>query len=83
MAACAECCCLNLDCRFINGLTAEIEASNVNLRGTAMCHDMRRFERMAEEKKHNKKEKEVSFTIDQIEQIHTTSKTEVNKHVLT
>jgi len=40
---------------------------------------MRRFERMAEEKKRNKKEKELNFIVDQVEEKHVTSKTEVNK----
>lgn len=44
-----------------------------------MCQNMRRFERMAEEKKRNKKEKKVNFIIDLNEEIQVTSKTEVNK----
>ena len=42
----------------------------------AMCNDMRRFERMAEEKKRSKKEKEVEFLINGIEKTPLTSKTE-------
>ena len=42
-----------------------------------MCNDMRRFERMAEEKKRSKKEKEVEFVVNEIEEITLTSKTEV------
>ena len=72
-------CCANLYCRFINGLTINAKTSNANLRGIEMCQDMRRFERMAEEKKRNKKEKELNFIVDQVEEKHVTSKTEVNK----
>jgi hypothetical protein len=53
----------------------------VNLGDIALCQDMRRFERMAEEKKRSKKEREVNSIIEQIEEIHVTSKTEVNKRV--
>lgn len=40
-----------------------------------MCNDMRRFERMAEEKKRNKKEEDVEFVVKEIEEITLTSKT--------
>lgn len=39
-----------------------------------MCHDMRRFERMAEEKKRSKKEKEVDFVVNKIEEMTVTRK---------
>jgi hypothetical protein len=42
-----------------------------------MCNDMKRFERMAEEKKRSKKEKEVDFVVNKIEEITLTPKTEV------
>jgi hypothetical protein len=38
----------------------------------AMCYDMKRFEKMAEEKKRSKKEKEVDFVIDKIEEMPVT-----------
>jgi hypothetical protein len=43
----------------------------------AMCNDMRRLERMAEEKKRSKKEKEVDFVVNRVEEITLTSKTGV------
>ena len=39
-----------------------------------MCHDMRRFERMAEEKKRSQKEKEVDFVVNKIEEMTVTRK---------
>ncbi len=38
-----------------------------------MCQDMRRFERMAEEKKRGKKEEDVSFVVDRVEEIRATA----------
>ena len=42
--------------------------------GLAMCYDMRRFEKMAEEKKRSKKEKEVDFVVKEIEEVPVTSR---------
>jgi hypothetical protein len=41
----------------------------------AMCYDMKRFERMAEERKRGKKEKEVDFVVSKIEEMPVTSHT--------
>jgi hypothetical protein len=38
----------------------------------AMCHDMRRFERMAEEKRRLKTEPKIDFTINEPERIAVT-----------
>ncbi len=66
-------------CRFINGLTSEVEAPNVNLGGIEMCRDMRRFEKVAEEKRLSQKKKDVDFVVDQIRETPVISKTEVKR----
>ena len=48
-----------------------------------MCNDMRRFERMAEEKKRNKKENEVDFVVNEPEEITLTPKTEAKARART
>ena len=48
-----------------------------------MCHDMRRFEKIAEEKKRHKNEKKVDFVVSETEEIPATSKTEVKERVRT
>ena len=45
-----------------------------------MCNDMRRFERMAEEKRRSKKENEVDFVVKGIEEVPVNSTTEVKAH---
>jgi hypothetical protein len=49
----------------------------------AMCHDMRRFERMAEEKKRRKNEKKVDFVVNEIEEIHLAPKMESKERART
>jgi hypothetical protein len=46
-----------------------------------MCHDMRRFERMAEEKKRHKKEKKVDFVVNEVGEIHAVPETEAKGRV--
>ncbi len=44
-----------------------------------MCQDMRRLERMAEQKKRSKKEENVSFVVDLVEEIRATAKAKNTK----
>lgn len=46
-----------------------------------MCQDMRRFERMAEEKKRAKKEEDVSFALDQPIEARVVSRTKSHKRL--
>lgn len=48
-----------------------------------MCHDMRRFERMAEEKKAGKIEKKLDLVVSETEEIAVTSKTETKDRART
>jgi len=45
----------------------------------AMCHDMRRFERMAEEKKRRKTELKIDFTINEPQRIELPPETKRKK----
>jgi hypothetical protein len=45
----------------------------------AMCYDMRRFEKIAEEKKRSKKEKEVDFVVNKMEEIRVRNCTEKSR----
>jgi hypothetical protein len=49
----------------------------------AMCHDMRRFERMAEENKRGKKEQKVDFVVNEMEEVPQASKTKVKERART
>lgn len=44
-----------------------------------MCHDMRRYERMADEKKRGKIEKKVDFVVSETEEITVTSRTQAKE----
>jgi hypothetical protein len=63
---------VNPYCGFINGLTNNAQTPH-EIRGMAMCYDMKRFERMAEEKKRSQKENEVDFVVTKIEEVPVTS----------
>ena len=49
----------------------------------AMCHDMRRFERRAEEKKRGKKEQKVDFVLNETEEIPQASETKIKERART
>jgi Fe-S cluster assembly ATPase SufC len=63
---------INPYCGFIKGLTNNIQTPH-EIRGMAMCYDVKRFERMAKEKKRSKKENEVDFVVTKIEEMQVAS----------
>jgi len=54
-----------------------------NLGEIVMCHDMRRFEKMAEEKKRANKQNKIDFVVSETEEIQLTSKNEVKENART